>query len=452
MLSDKLGLRLSLGQELGGPNYELQTGRATIGDDAHDANGAARLEYRDGDARAVADLFVDSRHYINLPNDEQLFFLDVDRETTIRGDAKVDDKFDGYQVQAEVGMQYLHRISRTFSNPSMGDEEALEDLTGWRENAAVLVTKPFSPEWRWAASANIIHETCDVGTQFTETKNCHQEIIEPAADLQYEHKTIRLDASIGEAFPLFIGADPWFEAKLIARWRPSFGHLEVIGTAGRKGRVPALRERNDPSEGNPALGPEFADAIELRAIEHINERVHVEVAPFYRHVTGQIVIAPVAQGNPLYGKLINLGTVDFWGADTLGRVTILKQLEVGGGYSYIQARSYSDPNSDDDVISTHPLPRLPVNRWDAWVQVTPMPRLSLIARAIYFGSCYGGGNNGNGLLPGYTTFEATATWQINNRYLFVLRGEDLTNTRPEFNNNVYGLGTEIFAILQGTWD
>ncbi len=164
----------------------------------------------------------------------------------------------------------------------------------------------------------------------------------------------------------------------------------------------------------------------------------------------------MAEGNPLYGKLINLGTVDFWGADTLGRVTILKQLEVGGGYSYIQAKSYSDPNSNDDVISTHPLPRLPVNRWDAWVQVTPMRRDCIAHQPARSTSRKArrtaAEQAATGRRPAYTTIQATATWQINNRYLFVLRGEDLTNTRPEFNNNVYGLGTEIFAILQGTWD
>jgi outer membrane cobalamin receptor len=454
MISGHTAMRLSLGDQFGGHEFTLLNGRESIGNDDHDANGSLRLEYRDGDARVAGDLFVDTRHYIAPPNDNQQFFLDVDKETTTRADIKADDKIDGFQIQGEAGIQYLHRISREFTDPTEKDESSLEDLTGWRQSAFALVTRPIDKEWRWAASTTVIHETCDVGTQFVSTTNCHQALIEPAADLQYEHRTIRVDGSVGEAIPVFIGAPPYAEGKLIARWRPMFGHLELIGTIGRKGRVPSLRERNEPGDGNPKLGPELADTFEFRAIEHINDRVHVEVAPYYRYASGIIVTAPVQDPtNPLFGKLINLGITQFWGVDVLGRVRILPIVEVGGGYSYIQVREYGDPNSNDDVVDTHPLNYLPTNKFDAWVQVTPLSRLSAIVRAIYVGSAYGSGNtSGEVLLPGYTTLEATVTWQINTKYLFVLRGEDLTDVRPQLMPHVYGYGTEVYAIFQGTWN
>src|SRR4029077_20535537 len=84
------------------------------------------------------------------------------------------------------------------------------------------------------------------------------------------------------------GADPWPEAKAVARWRPSYGNLELTATLARKGRVPSLRERFQPVQGNPSLGPEKIDHAEVRAIETIGERLRVELAPFCKHSTGTI--------------------------------------------------------------------------------------------------------------------------------------------------------------------
>ena len=47
----------------------------------HDASGAARLEYRDGERRAVIDAFLDDRHYVVPPSENSAAFLLIDRET-----------------------------------------------------------------------------------------------------------------------------------------------------------------------------------------------------------------------------------------------------------------------------------------------------------------------------------------------------------------------------------
>jgi outer membrane cobalamin receptor len=260
-------------------------------------------------------------------------------------------------------------------------------------------------------------------------------IVEPAGDVQYEHQTVRVDASAGVAVPIGIGADPWPEGKLVGKWRPGFGSLDLTMTVGRKGRVPSLRERFDPQNGgNPKLAPEQADHFEIRAIEQLGDRVRVEAAPFYRHTTGIIRIDPTTM------MLTNLGIVDFLGVDLVGRVRVHPIVEVGGAYDYIDAHSATKgPN---------PLDRLPQHRAEGWVQVTPDPKISLLARVRYFGTFTDQGTQ----LPGYTLVEGTATAPLTRQYLAVLRIDDALDARPETRNGYHGLGRVISLVVQGTWE
>jgi len=87
----------------------------------------------------------------------------------------------------------------------------------------------------------------------------------------------------------------------------------------------------------------MVDHFELRAIEQ-QDRLRLEVAPFYRHTTGTIraSIDPADMG-----KLINLGKLNLYGVDVIGRFRIDHRIEVGGAYDYIHASSDTlgaDPN------------------------------------------------------------------------------------------------------------
>lgn len=258
-------------------------------------------------------------------------------------------------------------------------------------------------------------------------------MIELAANLQYEKKTVRLDASGGAAIPIGVGADPWPEAKLSAKWRPSFGPLEVQATAGRKGRVPSLRERFDSTDGNPELGPEIANTGEVRAIYDIKDRIKLEVAPFYKRTNGTV------RASIDTGKQTNLGKLSIYGVDTQARVEVISNLWVGGAYNFIKA--HSDDSGDD------PLDRLPHHRTEGWVQGTPHPKLTLLARVRYFGDSV------DRTMPvgGYTLVEATATSPITKSYLAVLRVEDALNVRPETRAGYHTAGRVITLVLQGQW-
>jgi len=432
-LDEHTAIRLSASGLAGARDLKLAAPFDSIGEDRRDASGAARLEYRDADRRVALDAFMDDRHYVVPPNEMASSFLLVDRETSSRVSIKADDKIGKTQVQGEAWLHYLLRRSRSFQDPSQANELSFESLSALRTGAQALATRIITKEWRWAASATADNEHAEERTLLPAPITGSTTLLEGAADLQFEHGTVRLDGAGGVAVPIGIGADPWPEAKLVGKWRPRYGPLELTATLGRKGRVPTLRERFD-GNGNDALAPEQAEHAELRAVEH-TDRVHLELAPFYKRVSGLVRLSPTTDMNdPTYGKLINLGLAHFYGADAQARVKPIAKLELGGGYSYIHVDQSID--------------RLPHHRWDAWAQVAPNAQLSLLARVTYFGDAV----NQGATLPGYASLSFTASWRWR-EYLAVVRADDVTrDLGPQTRPGVYGPGRVVSIVVQGAFE
>jgi outer membrane cobalamin receptor len=258
--------------------------------------------------------------------------------------------------------------------------------------------------------------------------------------VQYERSRFRADLSAGVAVPFGIDAKAWPEAKAVAKYRP-LDDLELTATGAYKGRVPSLRERFATGNGNPDLGPERIAHLELRAIEHIADRLRVELAPYYKRSTGTITMSNVPAD---MGRLTNLGTVNFWGVDARARATLVPGVDLGGGYEYVRARSIDG----DGIAHDDPLNRLPHHRWDAWVESRPLSRLTAIARLKYFGSAI----DQNQRVDGYATVEATASAQVTDQYLAVLKVDDVLDARPETRTGYHTAGRVISLIMQGTWE
>lgn len=433
-LAKHLALRVSAAGTAGARDLALPND-ASIGEARRASTGAARLEYRKGDRRAIADGFLDDRHYIAPPSDTNKAgtILMIDRETTLRLSSKIDDKVGKLQVQAQGWAHALDRRSRLFSDASLEAQAQVEDLSATRIGGSALATRPIGKDLRWAAAAAIDHERATVTTMTNGTTRGDVTIANLALDGQYERKRLRVDAAAGLAIPQGLGADPWPEAKLAAKYRAP-GSLELTATTGYKGRVPTLRERFDLASGNPALGPERALHAELRVALQ-RERVRVEVAPFYRQTTGTIRTSTDPMDD---GRLVNLGELDFHGVDVQGRVRVARPLEVGGSYGYLRARS----EAGDD-----PLDRLPHHRADGWVQVTPLVAVSGLVRARYVGAAIDRG------MPteDYVLVEGTVTVRAGD-YLGVLAVEDALDVRPETRAGFHMPGRTVRFVLQGTWE
>jgi len=440
-LSKHVALRVAASGLGGGRSLTLAAPFDSISENRRDAAGSLRLEYRADKRRLVLDGFANDRRYTVPPSETTTALQLIDRENNGRVAAKLDDTIDDYQVQIQGAFQYLLRHSRSFSDPTFEFESAAEELRANRTGGLALVTHPIGKDARWAASATVEHARADVraGSLMMPTvARGNVTLAELAGDFQYERRTVRLDGAAGVAFPFGTDANPWPEAKLVAKWRPHFGNLELTATGARKGRVPSLRERFQPGLGDPALAPEIINHAELRAIEHIQDRIHVELAPFYRYQQGTIIGTTQP---PDVGKLVNLGTVKLYGVDLLGRVLVHPKLEVGGAYNYVKA--YSDQTGDD------PLSHLPRHRGEAWMQVALITGLTVTTRGNFYGESF---INQMTRIPPYTAFEVSASWHISKEYLAVLRGTDLGDSRPLIRPGVYGAGRTISAVLQATWD
>jgi outer membrane receptor protein involved in Fe transport len=440
-LAPHWGLRVSGSGNASFHAFALPDAMPDLPGQSHNSTGAARLEYRDGATRVAIDGFIDERHYLSPPADDETSqqTLLVDREATKRASVKADTQVGTWQLQGQGWLYHLYRRSLFFSDDeiSVPSETSLEALTAFRTGAMVLATRPLGKEWRIAMSSWIDFNQSEVKDLAGDDTKASTTLVELAADAQYEHKTIRIDGSAGLALPfVYMGADPWPEGKLTAKWRPNYGSFELDAIVGRKGRIPSLRERFDPMTGNPSLGAEMIDDFELRAIEQLTERLRIEFAPFYKHQTGTVRSSP----NPADdGRLVNLGVLQLYGVDLMARVTLEKRVEVGGAWNYIRATSDVDP--------TDPLDRLPHNKVEGWVQVTPDPHISLIGRARYFGKSI----DQNVALPGNTTLELTATAPINKTWLAVVKCTDLLNAAPEIRAGYHTVGRVVSFVLQGTW-
>jgi outer membrane cobalamin receptor len=348
-------------------------------------------------------------------------------------------------VQGQAYTHYLARRSRHFSDYTLQTEGLFEDLYATRTGGAAVAAHPFGRRGRWIASVSGSHEQARVTDQDDAVTRGDATVLEAAGGLKYETTRWQLDGAAGVAVPIGLGATPWPETKLVAKYQAR-RDLQLVATGARKGRVPSLRERYDLETGNRDLGPEKAWHAELRAIEQLGERLRVEVAPYYRRVTGTIRL--IADPNAPDGSdaLIsgNLGRESILGVDAQARVKPHHLLEVGGSYNYIRARS----DAADPVLAMAPLDRLPSHRADGWVQVTPDRRIAVLARLKYFGDSLDKGTT----VPGYATLEATVTAPLTKQYLGVLRVDDVTDVRPETRKNYHTPGRVISLIVQGTWE
>jgi outer membrane receptor protein involved in Fe transport len=444
-LGKHYALRLSMSGEAGSRDQPLP-GKATLDEDRHAATGSTRLEYRRGPRRVALDGFLDSRHYISPPSDtDKGDIIMIDRELSARASAKGDDEIGDLQLQGQAYTHYLARRSRHFSDASLETEGIYEDLVATRTGGAAVAAHPLGRRGRWVASVSGSHERARVADQDAAVTQGDTTLLEASGGLKYETTRWQLDGAGGLAVPIGVGASPWPEARLVATYRPR-KDLDLVATGGRKGRVPSLRERFDLETGNPSLGPEKAWHAELRAIEHLGERLRVEVAPFYRRSTGVIRLVADPSRPDVPNAMIsdNLDRVSFLGVDAQARYRPHRMIELGGSYNYIRARS----NSPDPALAMAPLDRLPSHRADGWVQVTPDPRISMLARARYFGDSI----DKTQAVAGYTTFEATITAPITRQYLGVLRVDDVTNVRPETRKNYHTAGRVISLVVQGSWE
>jgi len=426
-LARRLSLRISLSGLAGARDMALP-GKGEFGERRGQAPGGKRLGCGAGASRVVLDGFLDDRHYVSPPSEDSATILLVDRETTSRVSAKVDTRRGPLQLQAQGWAHYLTRRSRYFRDPALTDMSSFESLRALRMGGMALATRPVGKDARWAVSTSVDRASAEVTTARGVTTG-DVVVLAAAGDLQYDRRTLRLDVAAGVSIPLGVGADPWPEAKLVARWKPRFGPFELTATAARKGRVPSRGARCEPN-GNPGLGPGDASNGGGGAVVTYGA-LRIDIAPFYKRTNGTVRASPDPADR---GMLVNVGALELYGVDASIEAALPATIEAGASY--------------DHVGGGDSLDRLPQHKADAWIAGRPHPRVRVLARARYTGESI----DRSVVVPGYTLVELTATAQLSREYLAVVRVEDLADVRPETRAGYVSAGRVVTVVIQGQWE
>ncbi len=426
-----LGVRASVTTARGFRDLALPTGAIDQGQRA--TTGALRGEYRRGTRRAVVDASLDHRGYVVPPSEDQPGdILVVEGETSTRIGAQLEARLGRWQLEGHGFAQAMTRRSRYYADPTLMTATATEALSAVRTGGAVLATRPIGKTARAVASLGLDHEAADVTTDHGRVTGATS-IGQLALGGQYEDGAWRVDAAIGAAVPLGLGADPWPEAKLAVTARPDPA-LAVALTVARKGRLPVLRDRFRPDIGNRALGAEQADFGEAKVTLTPVAALQLESAGYLRRTHGLIHFDPAT------AMLVNLGTVDVLGLDARAAWTFSPAISAGGSYGFMRADAPGDPNPPLDFLPTH--------RGDVWVAVAPWSRLVLRAQGRHVGWRDDRGQ----ALRSYDTLDLTATARLGGDWLAVARCDDVTDVRWQVRTDVTSIGRVVSVALEGTWN
>ncbi len=455
MLSQRWAVRLSASGNAGVRDFSLPAIASdevrSISEGRRAATMAMRLEYRDGYAneagtdgrvarriarRLVLDLFADDRRYLAPPSETRAgSLLLIDRETTLRAGLSVDQNLRVGQLLGRAWVHQLRRISRNFRDQAFTDQAQLENLSAWRVGAQGMVTRAFGKQRRAALATVLDHErAAAVDGQAMHTAGAAT-VLEVAANGQVQTVTTKLDAAFGVAVPFGVGAGPWLEGKVVARWQVT-AHLELIATVARKGRTPTLRERYDRSIGNAALGPELANSGEFRLVA-TPWRLRIEAAPYLRRSTGTTRVGPDT------GQLENLGNLQVVGVDLMASLQLRQRyprVRVGGAYTPVRATS--DATVDGDALD-----RLPRHRGEAWMEFDPTTTWSVRTRLRSYGQSLDQGAT----VPGATLLDGTVAYTSRDATQITLRFDDILNARPEIRTGFFSPGRTLMVAATLQW-
>ncbi|MEO7730686.1 MAG: TonB-dependent receptor plug domain-containing protein [Kofleriaceae bacterium] len=435
-LANDLALRLSA-SGVGGAATLAPIAGGTLDEQRRAATGGGRLEYRAGDLRIVLDGALDDRRHVASSNTvAPNAILLLDYETTARFAGRLDERIGALQLQAQVWSQYLSERARFFTDPALTIQPRLDTRKALRSGLLTLATRPFWTDFRWTGSTTLDFTKSVVQYGSQDPGRSQTTILETAAALGYTHGRFRAELALGLVLPFSPGSSPWPEGKAVASYGPRAG-LELTGTLAYKGRTPSLAEQFDPVNGNSRLGPERVAHAELRAIEHVGDRLHLELAPFLRRTSDTF---RTSSQPLLFGELVNSGRINVWGIDAQARVVPVRGLEAGAGYDYVW------PTSDE--VADPGLDLIPHHRFDSWIQVRPERRLSALARVTYASRSHDRG----AALGSYVLVEASVAARLAPAYLAVLRVDDLLDTRPARFAGDRGPGRELSLVIQGSWE
>ena len=141
-----------------------------------------------------------------------------------------------------------------------------------------------------------------------------------------------------------------------------------------------LPGRNGQTIENPSLRPERANNYELGYDEVFLSKIRFKAALFYNDITDAIQSVTFTSAGTTYNQNQNIQEVKQYGAELQGIVSILKELEGGANYMYLDRQNASS----NATVAAYKLTDVPRNKLFTYLKYqTPVKGLSLLGSLEY---------------------------------------------------------------------
>ena len=242
------------------------------------------------------------------------------------------------------------------------------------------------------------------------------------------------EAAIGALVPFEEAATAWPDAKVVIGFHPHrMLTINLIGA--RKGRLPTVRERIDPLQGNVNLKPEQTWHGELQAQVHPHRFVAARFSGYVRQIDGLIRLDPTSMHD------VNLGTIDVRGLET--GADLLRDRLLGFGGTYIFEDAYSAvPGLLFDAI-----PNFPRHRIDAYVSTQWNHRVGGLVRFDWTADRVVQQTR----LPSFYVMELDVWARIWRTLRASVRIDNLTDNSYLILPGLQALPTTVTATVEGSW-
>jgi outer membrane cobalamin receptor len=446
--SDDVGIRASAGARFGDPGYPIldmktQKTLATFFDRLVQEYGSVRLEgFTKSGAHLTGDVWYGHRTFFIPPSDTTTAELqDITGENAARAVFGVELMPRAWRLAFGVYGEIVQRTTDFYDDYTLAKLDSHQDLFTARAGSALYADRSLRVRGlRATFSARLSVDGEGARIEQTNTKTgTGQEIYgELAVGAKLRWKLFRVEAAVGGLMPFENVPGTWPEAKVTLGYMPN-PILTLLLIGARKGRLPTIRELDDPTQGNPKLSPEQTWHGELQAQLHPQRFVQFRLSAYVRQIDGFIRLDPSCTGTTNC-KNVNLDTINVQGLET--GFDLFRDRIFGGGVSYM----FQDAHSA--TLGSNPIPNMPTHRVDAYVATTWRRRLGAMLRFRYVSPRFLQG----AWLDRYETLDLYGWAKISANFRGSIHVDNLTDSQWLQLPGLKALPTTVTLQIDGVWE
>jgi outer membrane receptor protein involved in Fe transport len=380
--------------------------------------------------------FAQQRSFVVPPGEEDASsVLVIDGEQSARLALSGETHVRGWRLQGTGYLQLLGRDATLFEDASMRMVVGGEHLDADRSGLDLRVDRRLGDHGELAFATRVHSEAATVTVGEGMPAEGRATVGQVAGGLNLGVGDVRLEMSAGLAVPFLGEAAPWPEAKLAATWSP-VTVVELRGTFARKGRLPTLRERFAPSNGNPDLAPEMSLFGEVGVTLRPTSRVELTFGGWVRDTEDLIRLDEMRTAQTNIGQVLARGLE--------ARLELNRRGLLGGGVAY----AFTDATAPADDFTGPPLDLLPAHTAETFVTGLVGRRAGWLGRLRYIGERV----DRNELLDPYVTADASIWARVAGDVRASIRAENLAGARYQERAGIFAPGRTFVLSVDGTWE